>query len=194
MPIVYQDLTTQRPSELWRLPDLSLVGMRQPLGPLPGFLWQSNINFVKFVRQVSSEGARLDIREEISRPTSLGGYATLTPFVAGRLTAYDRTVTGHHDSPQGGVVEETNDDPRLRRLVEAGVDLATNVTRVYSTNGWWGTDALLHTIACAAPFRRSSIVQPWTGWNVRSIWPVTGSRAIRRWWASPFTCWNSPPT
>ncbi|HEX3176250.1 MAG TPA: LPS assembly protein LptD [Methylomirabilota bacterium] len=143
---VYQDLTTRRPTELWRLPDISLVGTRQPLDPWTGVLFQSTNSFVHFVRDVGSSGSRLDIHPELSRPIPLAGYATLTPFLGARLTAYDRTVTGTHLSRLGGVIEDTTDEPRVRRLLEAGADLETKVSRVFQTNGWWGTDALLHTI------------------------------------------------
>ena len=142
----YQDLTRRRPTELWRMPDISVVGTRQPLFDLPGVLVQSSLGFVHFVRDVGSDGSRLDVRPQLSRPFPLGGYATLTPFLGGRLTAYDRTVTGVRLSQSAGLVEETKDEPRLRRLLEAGTDLESKVSRVFDTGGWWGTDALLHTI------------------------------------------------
>jgi len=72
---------------------------------------------------------------------------TLTPFVGGRLTGYDRTVTGFHPARAvTGLLEDTNDDPRLRRLFEAGGDLETKLSRVFNTGGVWNIDALLHTI------------------------------------------------
>jgi LPS-assembly protein len=142
----YQDLTTPRPTELWRLPDVSLVGTRQPLFDLPGVLVQSSAGFTHFVRHAGSDGNRLDLRPQLSRPFSLGGYATLTPFLGGRLTAYDRTATGIRLSRSAGPIEETSDEPRLRRLLEAGTDLESKVSRVFVTKGWWGTEALLHTI------------------------------------------------
>jgi LPS-assembly protein len=142
----YQDLTTPRPTELWRLPDISLVGTRQPFFDLPGVLVQSSASFVHFVRHVGSDGSRLDFRPQLSRPFPLGGYVTLTPFVGGRLTAYDRTVTGFRLSRGAGVIEETSEELRLRRIIEAGTDIESKVARVFNTNGWWGTDALLHTI------------------------------------------------
>jgi LPS-assembly protein len=142
----YQDLTRQRSTELWRLPDISLVGTPQPFFDVPGLLFQSTGGFVHFVRYAGSDGDRLDVRPLWSRPISLGGYATLTPFAGGRLTAYDRTVRGYRVSQSAGLVEETNDEFRLRRLFEAGVDLESKLSRVYTTDGWWGTEALLHTI------------------------------------------------
>ena len=144
----YQDLTTRRPTELWRLPDISLVGPRQPIPFFrdSGVLFQSTNSFVHFVREIGSDGSRLDLRPQFSRPFSLGGYATLTPFVGGRLTAYDRTVTGLRESRSSGLLEETRDELRLRRQLEVGTDLESKVSRVFMSHGWWGTEALLHTI------------------------------------------------
>jgi LPS-assembly protein len=142
---VYQDLSTNRPVELWRLPDISLVGTRQPLWRDSGLLFQSSASFVHFVRYVGSSGSRFDFNPQLSRPIALGPL-TLTPFVGGRLTGYDRTVTGTHTGRGGVLVEDTNDEARLRRLFEAGFDLETKLSRVFNTGGWWGTEALLHTI------------------------------------------------
>ena len=142
----YQDLTTRRPVELNRLPDIRLVGTPQPLHDVPGVLWQFEGSAIRFVRDVGSDGGRVDIHPRVSRPVPLD-VLTLTPFVGGRLTAYDRTVTGFHTSPGiTGTIEETNDHTRLRRLFEAGGDVETKVSRVFNTGGTWNTDALLHTI------------------------------------------------
>ena len=143
---VYQDLTAPRPTELWRLPDISLVATRQPVPGVPGLLFQASGGLVRFVRQVGSDGTRLDLHPQLSRPVSLGGYATLTPFVGGRITAYDRTVTGERRSVSAGPIEETSDEARVRRLLEAGADLESKISRRFASNGWWGTEALLHTI------------------------------------------------
>ena len=90
----YQDLTIRRPVELRRLPDLNLIGVRQPIPGLPGFLWEMETSYVNFVRDVGSEGQRLDLHPRISRPIPVAGLLTVTPFVGGRLTGYDKTVTG----------------------------------------------------------------------------------------------------
>ena len=141
----YQDLTTRRPTELNRLPDVSLIGVRQPVPGLPGALWEMSANATRFVRDVGSDGPRVDLNPRLSRPISPGGFFTLTPFVGGRLTAYDQRVTGAHISRDGTVTEETDQDLRLRRLVEVGADLETVLSRVYRP-GVWGFDAMLHTI------------------------------------------------
>ena len=142
----YQDLTTRRPVELHRLPDIRLVGTPQPLHDVPGVLWQFEGSAIRFVRDVGSDGGRVDIHPRLSRPIPMD-VLTLTPFVGGRLTGYDRTVTGLHTS-QGvnGFIEDTNDHTRLRRLFEAGGDLETKVSRVFDTGGVWNIDAMLHTI------------------------------------------------
>jgi LPS-assembly protein len=143
----YQDLTTQRPVELRRLPDLNLLGVRQPIPGLPGFLWEMETGYVNFVRAVGSSGQRLDLHPRVSRPMSVGGLLTVTPFVGGRLTWYDKTVTGFRRT-QGVTrpIEVTEDEPRLRRLFEAGTDIETQFSRVYPVAGLGGIDALLHTI------------------------------------------------
>ena len=142
---VYQDLSTRRPVELWRLPDINLIGTRQPIWRDSGLLFQSTASFVNFVRYVGSSGMRFDVNPQLSRPFALG-YLTVTPFVGGRLTGYDKTVTGSHIGQGGVLIEDTKDEARLRRLLEAGADLETKISRVFSTGGWWGTEALLHTI------------------------------------------------
>ncbi len=143
---VYQDLTTRRPVELLRLPDLRLYGTPQPLHDLPGVLGDFQGSAIHFVRDVGSDGDRLDLHPRVSRPIPMG-VATLTPFVGVRLTGYDRTVTGYRTSRGvDGFIEDTNDEPRLRRLLEAGTDLETKLTRVFNTGGVWNTDAMLHTI------------------------------------------------
>jgi LPS-assembly protein len=143
----YQDLTTRRPVELRRLPDLSLLGVRQPIPGLPGFLWELETSYVNFVRDVGSDGQRLDLHPRVSRPVSLGGLVTVTPFVGGRLTGYDKTVTGFRTTRAvNGPIEITEDEARLRRLFEAGTDIETLFSRVYPVNGTWGIDGLLHSI------------------------------------------------
>jgi LPS-assembly protein len=143
----YQDLTTRRPTELQRLPDLNLTGVRQPIPGLPGFLWELDASYVNFVRDVGSNGQRLDLHPRVSRPLAIADLFTVTPFAGGRLTAYDKTVVGTRVSRGvGALVEVTEDEARLRRLLEAGADVETQLSRVYSTGGVWGIDAMLHTI------------------------------------------------
>ena len=143
----YQDLTTPRSIELRRLPDVSLNGVRQPIPGLPGFLFELDAGYVNFVRDVGSSGQRADFHPRISRPFSPGGLFTVTPFAGGRLTAYDKTVIGARTIPGvNGAVEITEDEGRVRQLLEAGTDLETNLSRVYSAGGTWGIDSMLHSV------------------------------------------------
>ncbi|MEK7387103.1 MAG: LPS assembly protein LptD, partial [candidate division NC10 bacterium] len=128
---VYQDLTTPHPVELHRLPELIVQGLRQPLPGLPGVLYQVDASLVNFYRELGSDGRRFDLRPRVSRPIPLAGYATLTPFVGGRVTAYDRTVTGVGLSREGVVIETTRAEERVRPLGEVGADAESRVTRAY---------------------------------------------------------------
>jgi LPS-assembly protein len=143
----YQDLTTRRPAELHRLPDLGVTGVRQPIPGLPGFLWELDAGYVNFVRDVGSNGQRLDFHPRVSRPVSVADLFTVTPFFGGRLTAYDVKVVGtRFTRGVSTAIELTEDDGRLRQLLEAGTDVETQLSRVYSAGGTWGMDAILHSI------------------------------------------------
>src|SRR5438876_809563 len=151
----YQDLTTERPVELQRVPELTLQGVRQTLPGLPGFLYQVDTSAVNFLRDVGSEGFRYDLHPVVSRPVSLGGYATVTPFVGGRVTLYSVTTTGIHTPLAGGtVIETTKDEPRVRDLVDFGSDAESRASRVYGLGGWGGLDSVLHSIEPRARYIR----------------------------------------
>src|SRR2546426_780329 len=142
---VDQDLTTPEPVELQRLPEVSIQGVRQPLPGLPGVLYQVDASATHFFRELGSDGTRADLRPRLSRPIPLAGYATVTPFAGGRVTAYDRTVTST-GFKQGVFIEHTDDRERVRQLAEFGSDLESRAARVYQLRGAGGLDALLHTI------------------------------------------------
>ncbi|HEV8617244.1 MAG TPA: LPS assembly protein LptD [Methylomirabilota bacterium] len=143
----YQDLTTHRPVELQRVPDLSVLGVRQPMPGLPGVLYEADASLVHFMREVGSNGTRVDLHPRLSRPISADGLFTVTPFVGGRVTAYDKTVTGFRTTRAvTGPIEVTDDEPRVRRLAEAGTDVEMTLSRVYEAGGRLGAEALLHTI------------------------------------------------
>ncbi len=141
----YQDLTTAEPVELQRLPELTLEGVRQPLPGLPGFLYELRTSATHFSRELGSDGTRVDLHPRLSRPIPLQGWATLTPFAGGRLTYYDRTVTGA-GFKNGIYIEHTSDEPTWRRLGEIGADAETRATRVYGADGFWGLRSMLHSI------------------------------------------------
>ncbi|HEY3067305.1 MAG TPA: LPS assembly protein LptD, partial [Methylomirabilota bacterium] len=144
----YQDLTQSRPVELHRLPEITFQGLRQPVpGPFQGLLYQLDSSFVNFVREVGAQGLRMDIHPRISRPIPAGGYFTVTPFVGGRLTAYDKTVTGTRLTLDENIpVEETKTEWRVRQIAEVGADFETRAARIYNMGGLWNVDAVLHSI------------------------------------------------
>jgi LPS-assembly protein len=143
----YQDLTQSRPVELRRLPEITLHGVRQPVPGLPGFLYQLDSSFVNFVREVGSQGVRVDLHPRLSRPIPAAGYFTVTPFVGGRLTGYDKTVTGTRLTQDGGIpVEVTSEEVRIRQLAELGADFETRASRIYNVGGLGNVDAILHSI------------------------------------------------
>ncbi len=156
----YQDLTTRRPVELNRLPELSVTGTRQPVPGVPGLLYSLDAGAVRFVREIGSDGSRLDVHPQLARPISPGGLFTITPFAGGRATAYDRTVVGSRTTITGETVEVTNDDARIRRFVEAGADAETVLSRVYPVRGWLDVDALQHSIEPRVTYTRVK------GWNM----------------------------
>ncbi len=148
----YQDLTTLRPIELNRLPDVTLTGPRQPLPGATGVLYAVDAEAVRFARVEGSDGTRLDLRPQLSRPISPGGLFTVTPFAGGRLTGYDRRVTGTHIGTDGQITEVTEDTARLRRLYEVGTDVETTLSRVYRVSGFGNVETLLHTIEPRATY------------------------------------------
>jgi LPS-assembly protein len=143
----YRDLTQTEPVELQRLPDLRLDAMPQPLPLLgrTGLLYDVQSQAVNFVRDVGTDGLRGDVRAQLSRPTSLQGYLTVTPFVAGRLTTYDKTGTGS-TLDNGIPVQTTNDDPRMRSIYELGAEVESRVSRIYELGDIGGVEALLHSV------------------------------------------------
>jgi LPS-assembly protein len=143
----YQDLTSRRPLELQRVPEIRLSGVRQPLPGLPSLLYEVESSFTNFVRDVGSDGVRADLHPRVFLPLSVGGLFTLTPFVGGRGTLYNTRVIGSRLTRADGVeIEQTKDEARLRAQGEAGVDLESRASRVYSLDGAGGIDRLQHLI------------------------------------------------
>jgi LPS-assembly protein len=143
----YQDLTTARPIELQRVPDIQLVGIRQPVPGLRGLFYETNASFVNFIRDVGPGGIRADFHPRFLMPIPVGGLVTVTPFAGGRLTYYDQRLTGERIAHSGGIlVEESVYDPRVRRQVEWGVEAESRVSRVFTTDGSSGIAAYQHVI------------------------------------------------
>ena len=90
----YQDMTTPRPTELRRLPELRADRVRSPVPGVPGVLLDLESSATYFQRDVGSEGARIDLHPRLSAPVRPGGLFTLTPFLGGRLTGYDQSAVG----------------------------------------------------------------------------------------------------
>jgi LPS-assembly protein len=142
----YQDLTTERGSELRRLPEIRADRIRAPVPGVPGALFDLESSATYFQRDIGSEGTRVDIHPRVSMPIRPGGLFTVTPFVGGRVTAYDKTAIRRELSGDGITeIDIVNQDARVRRYVEAGGDLEMPLSRVYGFNRW-GMDALLHRV------------------------------------------------
>jgi LPS-assembly protein len=155
----YQDLTTLRPVELNRLPDVRLWLFRQPvpgLRDLPGVAGRLNYELTSqltnFVRQEGSEGVRFDFFPRVSLPVSVNGLFTVTPFAAPRLTAYSKTVTGRTTGSDGIVIESTKDEPIARQSIDLGLDFEARASRVYNLGGFGNVDAVLHSIEPRATY------------------------------------------
>jgi LPS-assembly protein len=144
----YQDLTTTSPIELQRLPELTMTGVPQPVAGLgsTGLLYQVDSQFTNFARIQGDNGLRYNLHGRLLRPIPLDGLVTVTPYVGGQITTYNKTVVGLHTFSDGMTMERTVDEFRVRQLLEAGVDVQTIASRVYSAGGWAGFDAFLHTI------------------------------------------------
>lgn len=141
----YQDLTTAEPVELQRLPEIRLDAFPQPVPGVPGLLYELESSYVNFVRDLGSDGQRLDLRPRLSYPVSPGGYFTLTPRVGLRETLYDTRVTGTR-TVRGVLVEDTERELTSRTLFEANLDLDARAYRVFDLGGAFGIQRLQHTI------------------------------------------------
>src|SRR5712691_597317 len=142
----YQDLTTPRPTELRRLPEVRVDRVRSAVPGLPGALFDFESSATHFQRDLGSEGGRVDLHPRFSAPVRPGDLFTVTPFIGGRLTGYDETAVRRRLSTDFvNQIDVVNDEARLRRLVEAGGDIEMPMSRVYAFDRW-GVDALLHRI------------------------------------------------
>ena len=141
----YQDLTTDEPIELQRLPELRLTAFQQPVPWLPGLLFELDSSYNYFVRDIGSDGQRLDVMPRLSYPFSPGGLFTITPRVGVRETLYDTRVVGTKED-RGFVVEDTEKELTVRSLFEAGVDFDARAQRVFDLDGAFGVQKLQHLI------------------------------------------------
>jgi LPS-assembly protein len=143
----YQDLTTTRPVELQRVPEIRLTGMRQPIPGLPGFLYETQASATYFLREVGSDGPRVDLHPRVYRPIPVAGLFTVTPFVGGRATYYSKRVVDTRLSRVGALpVEETVDDNHVRAQAELGAEVESHISRVWTLEGKNGIAAVQHVI------------------------------------------------
>ena len=142
----YQDLTSERPTELRRLPEIRVDRIRSPIPGAPAVLFDFESSATYFQRELGSEGGRLDLHPRLSAPLRPLGLVTFTPYLGGRLTAYDHSAVGRRlSNDRVHEIDVVEDSSHLRRLVEAGADLEMPLSRVYAFDRW-GIDAVLHRI------------------------------------------------
>jgi LPS-assembly protein len=141
----YQDLTVPVATELQRVPEIKLLGLRQPVPGLPVLQYQTEASFTNFIRAVGSGGARADFHPRVFMPIPVGGLFTLTPFVGGRTTFYNERAVGLSVT-RGVTIEDTIHEDRVRLQAEGGVEAETRASRVYDLGGTGGIDALQHVI------------------------------------------------
>ena len=147
----YEDLTTKNPVELNRLPEVRFDAFQQPvpgLEKLPGFdklLFELESSYNNFVRDLGSDGQRLDLRPRLSYPYSPGGYFTVTPRVGVRETVYDTKLIGTK-LDRGLIVEDTEKTLVARTLFEASLDLDARAYRIFDLGGFLGIQRIQHVI------------------------------------------------
>ncbi|HEV8676628.1 MAG TPA: LPS assembly protein LptD [Methylomirabilota bacterium] len=141
----YQDFTTDQPIELHRLPELRLSAFSQQVPGAGGLLFELESSYNNFVRDLGSEGQRLDLHPRFSYPFSPGGLVTLTPHLGGRETVYDTKVVGTKVD-RGFLVEDTTDEATHRLLFEAGLDVEARAYRVFDLGGLLGIQRVQHSI------------------------------------------------
>ncbi len=142
----YQDLSTPRPLELQRLPDIRFQRILQPVPGVAPLLYDVQASFVNFHRLEGPEGLRIDLYPSLRMPIPLAGVVTLTPSLAGRATYYDQRLVGQRIGLDGVLVDEAVHDDRIRRQIELGLQAESRASRVYLLDGVWGLSALQHVI------------------------------------------------
>jgi LPS-assembly protein len=141
----YEDLTTTQPVELNRLPEIRLNAFSQEVFPGSGLLFELESSYNNFVRDLGSDGQRLDLRPRLTFPYSPAGLFTVTPRVGFRETLYDTKVVGA-EVDRGFLVEDTRDEFVNRTLFEGGVDLEARAFRVFDVGGALGIQKIQHAI------------------------------------------------
>ena len=142
----YQDLTTPAATELQRVPEITLQGLRQPIPGMPYLQYEVQASFTDFLRVVGDGGVRLDAHPRVFLPVPVAGLFTLTPFAGGRTTLYNTRAVGTKLTQHGVWVEETIPEDRVRLQAEGGIEAETRASRVFQLDGGGGIAALQHVI------------------------------------------------
>src|SRR6266508_2095216 len=141
----YQDLTIPVATELQRVPEIKLQGLRQPVPGAPYLQYETQASFTNFLRAVGDGGVRLDVHPRVFLPVPVAGLFTLTPFAGWRTTYYNQRALGL-SSTRGVTVEDTIHEDRVRLQAEGGVEAETRASRVFQLDGAGGIAALQHVI------------------------------------------------
>ena len=158
----YQDLTTKDPIELYRLPEITLQGVRQPVPGVPGLLYETQASLTNFVRTDGPEGLRGDLHPRMFYPIPVAGFLTITPFLGGRLTYYQQRLTTETGAtPTGIQFQESVNDPQARGLIEWGAEVQSRMSKVYTMDGDYGLAALQHVIVPRAVFTEIRGLDTW---------------------------------
>jgi len=142
----YQDLTTPAATELQRVPEITLQGLRQPVPGMPYLQYEAQASFTDFLRVVGDGGVRLDVHPRVFLPVPVAGLFTLTPFAGGRTTLYNTRAVGTKLTQHGVWVEDTIPEDRARLQAEGGIEAETRASRVFQLDGGGGIAALQHVI------------------------------------------------
>ncbi len=141
----YEDLIITKPIELQRLPEVRLSAFAQRVPGVPDLLFDLETSYNNFVRDLGSDGQRLDVHPKLSYPITPYGLFTLTPRVGFRETAYDTKVVGTKVD-RGFLVEDTRKELVSRTLFEGGLDLEARAYRVFDWGGALGIQRIQHAI------------------------------------------------
>ncbi len=141
----YQDLTTPVATELQRVPEIKLQGLRQPIPGAPFLQYEMEASFTDFLRKVGDDGVRADVHPRFFLPVPVAGLFTLTPFAGGRSTYYNKRAVGL-SLVDGVTVEDAIHEDRVRWQAEAGIEAETRASRVFQLDGAGGIAALQHVI------------------------------------------------
>jgi LPS-assembly protein len=141
----YQDLTTPIATELQRVPEIKLQGLRQPVPGANFLLYETEASFTNFFREVGDGGVRLDLHPRVLMPVPVAGLFTITPFAGVRGTYYNTRAVGLSVT-HTTTVENTIHEDRVRLQAEGGFEAETRASRIFELDGAGGLAALQHVI------------------------------------------------